>query len=176
MKTWCVLATGPSMSQEIADMVHGRCNVVVVSDAYKLEPWAAALASTDSKWWRANRQAMDFPGRKFTAAPSFVHLEGVEQFPAPTDTNSGLLGLMVAVHLGAKKVLLCGLDMHSPGDHFFGRHPAPLRHSEQRHLELHKKQFERYHPRGVQIVNCTHGSALTAYPMGNLEEQLAGLA
>ena len=171
-----VLATGPSMSQSVADSVRDRCRVVAVSDAYRLAPWADAMASTDGKWWKAHPEAMEFPGRKFTAAPDFIRLDGVERLPVDTATNSGLLGLMVAVKLGATRVLLCGLDMHSPGQHFFGRHPAPLRHSEQRHLELHKRQFRAYRPRGVEILNCTPGSALDAYPMSTLETELAVLA
>lgn len=173
---FAVLATGPSLTLSIADSVRDRCHVVAVSDAHRLAPWADALASTDGKWWKAHPEALEFAGRKFTAAPSFVQLDGVERMPVDTATNSGLLGLMVAVKLGATRVLLCGLDMHSPGQHFFGRHPSPLRHSEQRHLELHKRQFAQYKPRGVEIINCTPGSALQAYPMGNLETELAGLA
>lgn len=172
---FAVLATGPSLTQEVIQAVRGRCRVVAVSDAHRLAPWAEAMASTDGKWWKAHPEAMEFQGLKFTAAPDFIRLEGVERLQVDTATNSGLLGVMVAVKLGAKRVLLCGLDMHSPGQHFFGRHPAPLRHSEQRHLELHKRQFAAYRPRGVEIINCTPGSALTAYPMGILEEELAGL-
>ena len=170
---FAVLATGPSMSQAVADSVRDRCRVVAVSDAYRLAPWADAMASTDGKWWKAHPEAMEFRGRKFTAAPDFIRLDGVERLPVDTATNSGLLGLMVAVKLGATRVLLCGLDMHSPGQHFFGRHPAPLRHSEQRHLELHKRQFRAYRPRGVEILNCTPGSALDAYPMADLNACLA---
>jgi hypothetical protein len=173
---FAVLATGPSLTQAVVDSVRDRCKVVAVSDAYRIAPWAEALASTDSKWWKAHPEAFEFAGQKFTAAPSFVPLAGVERMPVDTATNSGLLGLMVAVKLGATRVLLCGLDMHSPGQHFFGRHPAPLRSSEQRHLDMHKKQFLHYRPRGVEIINCTPGSALTVYPMGDLEEELAGLA
>jgi len=169
---FAVLATGPSMSQAVADSVRDRCRVVAVSDSYRLAPWADALASTDGKWWKANLEALDFAGQKFTAAPSFIALEGVERLTVDTGTNSGLLGLMVAIKLGATRVLLCGLDLHSPGNHFFGKHPAPLRSSEQRHLELHKRQFRAYRPRGVEIINCTPGSALDVYPMGDLENEL----
>jgi hypothetical protein len=174
MSVWAVLATGPSMSQAVADQVRGRCHVVAVSDAYKLAPWADALASTDSKWWRAHEDALLFKGRKFTAAPSFVKLdESIERLAVDCSTNSALLGLMAAaVKLGAKRVLLCGVDMHSPGKHFFGEHKAPLRSSKQRHLDLHKRQFMNYHPKGVEIINCTPGSALEAYPKRPLEDCL----
>jgi hypothetical protein len=161
------------MSQAIADRVRGCC-AVAVSDSFKLAPWADALASTDGKWWKANPEALKFEGRKFTAAPSFVKLdESIERLAVDCSTNSGLLGLMVAVKLGAKRVLLCGVDMHSPGKHFFGEHKAPLRSSKQRHLDLHKQQFMNYRPKGVEIINCTPGSALTCYPVMDLSEVLS---
>lgn len=160
---FAVLATGPSMSQSIADSVHGM-SVIAVSDCYRLAPWADALASTDGKWWKAHPEAMEFKGRKFTAAPDFVPLEGVERMPVDTGNNSGLLGIMVAVKLGATRVHLHGFDMKSPGRHFFGEHPAPLRSTRPDRMEVFKRQFANYKPRGVEIINCTPGSALRCYP------------
>lgn len=163
------------MSKAVADSVRGRCRVVAVSDSFRLAPWADALASTDSKWWKANEAAFQFAGRRVSAAPDYIQLEGVERFPTETHTNSGLLGIKVAVHLGATRVMLCGVDLHSPGQHFFGRHPAPLRSSEARHMEIFKRQFAAYKPRGIDIVNCSPMSALTCYEMGDLETELARL-
>lgn len=169
---FAVLATGPSMSRTVSEAVRDRCAAVAVSDAYRLAPWAGALVSTDAAWWKANPDAFGFPGQKFTAAPEFTQLAGVERFKAETATNSGLLGVMVAVHLGATRVLLCGFDMHSPGDHFFGRHPEPLKSTTSLRMEAFHRQFDRYKPRGVEILNCTPGSALKTYPMADLESAL----
>lgn len=169
---FAVLATGPSMSQAVADSVRGKCKVVAVSDAYRLAPWADALASTDYAWWRAHPDALKFPGQKFGVIPSFRTLDGVESLPVETGTNSGLLGVMAAVRLGAARVLLCGFDMHSPGQHFFGRHPAPLSATPPGRMEVFKKQFSGYRPRGVEIINCTPGSALRCYRFGNLQQFL----
>lgn len=172
MTTWAVLATGPSMSQAVADSLRGRCEVVAVSDSYKLAPWADALVSSDRAWWDAHPEALEFEGSKFGCMPEFQALPEVARFAAQSGTNSGLLGLMVAASLGATKVLLCGMDMHSPGGHFFGNHPANLKSTTAQRMEVFKKQFARYQPKGVDIVNCTPGSALMAYRVGNLEEEL----
>jgi hypothetical protein len=162
---WAILATGPSMSQAVADSVRGRCSVVAVSDAYKLAPWADALVSSDLKWWRHHQP--DFPGAKYAA----VEVAGVKRFDwTSTDTNSGLLGIKVAVNLGATRVLLLGFDMG--GTHFFGKHPSPLRNTSDERFEVFKKQFADYRPRGVEIINCTPGSALKCYPMARLEDVL----
>lgn len=172
MTTWAVLATGPSMSQAVTDLVRGRCQVVSVSDAYRLAPWADVLVSCDKAWWDEHPDALDFKGAKYGCMPEFHAVSGVERFKAPSGSNSGLLGLMVAVSLGATKVLLCGVDMHSPGEHFFGKHPAPLKSTTEDRMQIFKRQFDRYHPKGVDIVNCTPGSALNCYPKGDLVECL----
>lgn len=174
MTTWAVLATGPSMSQAVADKVHGRCKVVVVSDAYRLEPWAAALASTDAAWWKANPEAMEFPGKKYGAFPSFRPVPGVERLDIGSETNSGLLGMHVAHRLGATTILMLGFDLK--GSHFFGPHPEPLKNTTAIRFEAIKRQFEHFRPRGVRIINCTPGSALRCYEMGDLDACLGEFA
>lgn len=143
--------------------------MIVVSDAWRLAPWADALASSDAAWWKANPDALEFPGEKYGAMPDFQKVEGVARFGTSSGTNSGLLGCMVSQSLGATKVLLCGFDMHS--SHFFGPHKV-LKNTTPARFEIFKRQFSQYKPAGVDIVNCTPNSALKAYRIGKLEEEL----
>jgi hypothetical protein len=168
MSTWAVLATGPSMSREVAEFVRGKCRVVAVSDAYRLAPWADALASTDEAWWRAHPDAISFAGSRFTGAPAHRAIRGVERLPGSlSGTNSGLLGCQVAYAMGATRILLCGFDMR--GDHFFGRHPAPLQNTTPARFAALRKQFAFWAPHGVEVINCTPSSALKIYPQMPLE-------
>jgi hypothetical protein len=172
---FAVLATGPSMSQSVADQVRGRCKVVAVSDAYKLAPWADALVSSDAAWWKANPAAVEFNGPKWSAAPDFRQVAGVERFPsADNGSNSGLLACQVAVSMGAKTILLCGFDMR--GSHFFGPHQSPLKNTQPARFEVFHRQFARFRPRGVTVLNCTPGSALKHFQMADLEDALAARA
>lgn len=171
MTVWCVLASGPSMSREIADSVRGRCKVVAVSNCYELAPWADVLVSADGAWWKANPRALEFQGLKYGLMPDFAPVKGVEKFDAPSGINSGLLGLLVAAKLGAKKILLAGFDMK--GSHYFGPHPAPLKNTSDVRFEAFKRQFVHYRPRKVEVINCTPGSGLKTFPMGDLETCLA---
>lgn len=168
MATWAVLATGPSMSQAVAYQVHGRCSVVAVSDAYRLAPWADTLASNDSAWWRAHPEALQFKGKKFCS----VAFEGTERlkpaWPFHTSCNSGLFGMRVAAELGASRILLMGFDMH--GSHFFGRHKKPLKNTTPERFQIFMRQFRQW--RGCEVINCTPGSALTQFPMMDLQEAL----
>lgn len=166
--TWVCLATGPSMSQAVADSVRGKCKVIAVSDAYKLAPWADVMVSSDLKWWKHHQPY--FSGPKYATVE--VPHSDIKRFDwTETATNSGLLAIKVAAHLGAKRILLLGYDMG--GSHFFGPHPAPLKNTKPERFEVFKKQFEGFKPRGVEIINCTPGSALKCYPMARLDEVLA---
>lgn len=157
------------MSQEVADSVRGKCKVIAVSDAYRLAPWADALVSSDRGWWRIHNP--EFQGLKFSGVP----VEGVTRVEGIVGgSNSGLIALKVAVSMGAKKILMLGYDM--AGSHFFGQHPEPLRNTKPIRYEVFKKQFSQYRPKGVEIINCTPGSALTCYPMAKLEDVLESLA
>lgn len=169
---FAVLATGPSMRLETARAVMGRCSVVAVSDAYRLAPWADAIVSTDFSWWRRHPKAQDCSGRKFSGMVDYQKVDGVERMVGENATNSGLLGVKVAIELGAKKVLLCGFDMHSPGSHFFGLHPKELRSTTRDRMEQFKKQFTEFRAPGVEIVNCTPGSHLKCFRLGDLACEL----
>lgn len=165
--TWAILASGPSMSQEVADRVRGL-KVIAVSNTYELAPWADVLVSNDRTWWTNNPKAKEFEGEKFCGlcieAP-----KDVTKFPgAMSGSNSGLLAMQVAVSKGAKTILLFGIDL--AGSHYFGDHPAPLRNPTQKRFEIFQKQFANYRPAGVQVFNCSPESELKAYAFKDIKE------
>lgn len=164
MTTFAVLATGPSMSQAVADSVRGKCGVIAVSDSWQLAPWADALVSADAGWWR--HKSPVFHGKRYTLGtyPDVEKLEGI-----PMGTNSGLLGIHVAVMMGATKVLLLGVDLH--GTHFFGPHTT-LRNTKPERTRVFHEQFAAYRPKGVTILNCNSASKLKCYPTARLEDEL----
>jgi hypothetical protein len=160
------------MSAAVAESVKGRCRVIAVSNAYTLAPFAEALVSHDGKWWRNNPDAFTFTGRRFCARAG---LSGTEYFfckemrsEYAIGCNSGLMGMLVARHLGASKIALLGFDMH--GDHFFGKHQPPLKNTSDERRKEHLNQFKRFS--GCDVVNCTPGSALKLFPSGRIEDLL----
>lgn len=160
-----VLATGESLSQKVVDSIRGKCKVVAVSDAYLLAPWADVLVSSDAAWWRETKP--EFDGPKYTLG---IHPDVEKVKDIPMGTNSGLLGIHIAVtRLGATKVLGLGFDMH--GTHFFGPHKK-LKNTPPHRREQFHSQFANYKPRGVQILNCTPNSKLKCYPTARLEDAL----
>jgi hypothetical protein len=163
-----VLATGPSMSQALADYVRNKCRVIAVSDAYKLAPWADALVSNDSAWWREHKDAMKFAGRKFCGT-SYQQLERLHADGNFTGgTNSGLQAMRAAQLMGATKILLLGFDMR--GTHYFGKHPAPLRNTTSNRFKVHLAQFRKW--KGCPVINCTPNSALKQFQQSTIEKEL----
>lgn len=171
MNTWAILATGPSMSQAVVDAVRGRVSgMIAVSDAYLLAPDADALVSADSMWWKAHPDAFKFRGRKFCTS-QFKGLEQVEvSYRYGVGCNSALQAMRVAEGVfKAERILLLGVDLH--GEHFFGRHPAPLINASQKKLVFLNHQFRKW--KGCKVINCTPGSKLTAFPIKPFEEAVA---
>lgn len=183
-----VLASGPSMSAEVAEVVRGAhaarvVRAIVVNDTFRLAPWADLLYAADHTWWSLRPEAMAFAGLKATigmhSALRWLRNTGVVGFdPDPsalrTGGNSGYQAIHLAVHAGARRVLLCGFDMH--GTHWHGPHEAPLRNTTDyvfgRWLQRFDTLAEELRERGVEVINCTHGSALTCFPRGWLEQEI----
>ena len=168
MTTFAVLATGPSMSQAIADSVR-HLRRIAVKDAYRLAPDADAVVATDRDWWR-RELPLKFAGRKFGVGPP----KGVEPVPfggpISSSTNSGLLALHVAIQVfSASRVELYGIDLSSArGAHYFGAHIGRKATTAAR-FEVFKRQFAQYAvPKGVTVVNCSPDSELKAFPFAEL--------
>lgn len=173
MSTWVILATGQSLNQETVDYVKDKATVVVVSDAYLLAPWADYLISSDNKWWMANPDAFKFKGQKYAR----YEKRKVKAFRANEGTvNSGLLAMYLALHKGARKIILLGFDMH--GTHFFGKHTKKwgnnpddvLVNTTPERFKVHLKEFEKF--TGCEVINCTPDSALKIFPFMNIRDIL----
>lgn len=158
--------------------------VVAVNDAFELAPAADVVYAADCAWWLHHAQrALKAPGIKVTASDStpfqavkVLRNTGVEGFdPDPsclrTGGNGGYQAIHLAIHAGAARILLLGFDMR--GSHFFGRHPAPLRNTDPGSFVTWAGRFGALNDRGAEIVNCTPGSALRAFPVADLEAEIA---
>jgi len=174
MTTFVVLATGQSLSHEQVSRVKDahderRCKAIAVSNAYLLAPWADAMVSNDINWWKQHPQALQFAGRKFCGG----ELKGTERLKPesmfPAGSNSGLQAMRVALMLGATRIVLLGMDMK--GTHYFGKHPPVLKNSTPADFHRMLRQFQRWKS-DVEVINCSHGSALTCFKTASLADVL----
>jgi hypothetical protein len=105
-QTVAVLASGPSMSQAVADAVHAAgIPAIVTNDTFRLAPWAQILYAADTEWWGHTAGAKDFAGLKVScqAVPGVLMLHnagnvGYSPDPACVHTygNSGAQAIQVA--------------------------------------------------------------------------------
>lgn len=186
----CILGGGPSLTVEQIAHVRGKARVVCVNDSYLLAPWADWLHGSDYKWWLWHRDkgALAFPGIRTTVTVTLpkawarlLKPSGNTGFdPDPSCVRTGASGVYQAihalVHAGVARVLLLGVDMQNAPDgrtHWHGGHPDGMTTDFE---TVMAPKFETLKPalaeRGVEVLNCSPGSALQAFPLARLEDAI----
>jgi len=189
-RTVAILASGPSMSQGVADAV-AHLPRIAINTTYRLAPDADILYACDPAWWQAHPEAASVrgiklalehvPGKRMPVPDGvlFMRNTGRRGFdPNPgclrTGDNSGAQALQVAVHAHAARVLLLGFDMK--GGNWHGRHPAGLAQSDpakcRKFVTAFRSLAVELARQPVEILNCTPGSALDCFPRARLDDVL----
>lgn len=197
-----VIAGGPSLTVSQIDACRGKLwngskvRLIAVNDAYKLAPDADVLYFCDDKWWGWHSKHLggwqglivrldgghgNFNDARIKVMKNYetkglsVLRDGLH-----TGRNSGYQALNLAVHLGAKLIVLLGFDMQAqmvngmPKMHWFGDHPGGTSSTVfSQMLPNFPTLIEPLKKAGVRVVNCTPGSALKCFPMTSIEEALA---
>lgn len=206
---FCV-ASGPSLTKEIADKLRG-CRVIVVNSSCTFVPWADVLFFTDNGWYEPRKSLVEnWPGLVVTlsrqakrelddpalgrlkprvlrikchgAPPYPPRWNGKPGFPPvghpepQQGRNSGNTAVALAIAMGAAKVPLVGYDCRvvNGREHCHDEYRGP------RDLSLYDNEFkgafdgwsEAAKAAGVEIVNCTPGSAIQEFPFADLDEVL----
>lgn len=164
------------MSKDLAELVRGQ-RVCAVGNVFELAPWADALVANDRGWWKRHPQAAQFAGRRFSANRNIDGVQRVDPNTFGTSSNSGVLALDVARNLGATQIVMLGFDMH--GTHFFGPYTNGCTNTQPKRRDVFQVQFRKWAERnkGLRVVNCTAGTHLKAFQLGNLKDYLnAGCA
>jgi hypothetical protein len=102
--------------------------------------------------------------------------EGIETDPSGlrTGRNSGYQALNLAIHFGAVRILLLAYDLKQIAGktHFFGDYPKLSNNPALYPILI--GHFEDAAPEiaalGVEVINCTEGSALKAFPVKQLRD------
>jgi hypothetical protein len=189
-ETVAVIATGPSLTREQCEIVRDKgWKILAVSNAYRMAPWCDVIYAGDLNWWKTyEREARETSPQAAlwtcsnTAAARFNlnfvqgnNSKGLGHAIIHTNGNSGSQAINLAYLWGAKKMRLLGFDM-KPGEdgakHFFGNHPPRLVQQ-----MLFAEWIKRLKPvaedlakRGVEVINCTPGSALPWFPMTDVRD------
>ncbi len=172
---------------------------IAVNTAYQLAPWADLLYAADGVWWRHHGGAPTFAGQRVTvdkgAAAEFGLCLATIGTPPQMDRpragrmlfdrfgvlgdggNSGFQAVNLAAQAGARRIILLGFDMTlAAGVHWHGRHPAGLNNPTAQNLARWRRHMDDAAPTlaalGIEVINASTSSALTAYPKMSLEDAL----
>lgn len=183
-ETVAIFASGPSMTQEIADAVRGTCRVIAINyQALDLAPWADVIYGSDQRWWaECWDQVSTLPGRKLGLANAY-YPQDVECLKRSTEAfdlrpdylsgggSSGYAAVNVAAKLGASVVHLYGYDMRKVAGRLRRReYPANL--NSQSRFKDWIPAFEKLAPllrqHGVRVINHTPLSALRCFEIADI--------
>jgi len=171
-------------------------NVIALNRAYEFVPRASALWWSDALFFRKHREALEAHaafskatgnlGYQKDELPGWVHeytFTGHSGFdPDPHcirhGNNSAFAGMHLAVHLGAKCIVLFGVDMrHGPDGktHFHGGHgTVHIEDTMTRHmLPLFASLAKPLAKRGVRVINASQDSALKVWPRCSIADGVA---
>lgn len=183
-----VVAGGPSVNVNDIRTIGmaraaDRCRVVAVNDAIYPCWFADHLHACDKRWWMEHSGVPGFSGAKTSLEPvPFADVEtlkntglsGYDEEPGciRNGANSGYQAVHLAAKLGAKKIILLGLDYTDDGArmHWFGHHKDGMdKHSntqEWRHLLFGLTKT--LNGMGIEILNAGMRSTLTWLPRTDL--------
>lgn len=183
------LASGPSLTVADVEAVRGHV-VIAINDVVKVAPWAHVLYSSDSLWWDRHKGMPTFQGLKYKVSASQFRLEkprwpgvvtlkntgekGVDFTPdcLRTGHNSGSAAINLAVHLGARRILLLGYDMgpYQGRHHYFDA--APVQHNSPYEMfrKYMKTMVQPLADAGIEVLNCTRRTNLEHFPIVSLED------
>jgi hypothetical protein len=184
-----ILGGGPSLADVDLAPLHSK-RVIGVNQAYKLGPWVDVCYFGDCGWYGQNLPAIrGYAGLKITSCSrcpeaGWRHVHRVRRTkPYGIETkrdavawnnNSGASAINVAVHLGAKRIVLLGFDMQMKGDR---KNWHQDYRGEQKNPALFEKHLRGF-PHiardaaalGVEILNATPESAVTQFPFVDIKD------
>lgn len=194
-RTAAVVASGPSASDAPLHLL-ADVPTICINESWRLLPTADAVYASDGGWWNERKGLPEFGGLKITqdagaAARYGLHHVALgprgratscrfyrEPGPIGWGRNSGFQAVNLAIQFGATRIVLIGFDMRSVEGrrHWHPDHEAPLRNPKGTRFDVWRKLLDDQGPLlrewGVEVLNASPASALTAYPKVSLEEAL----
>lgn len=188
-QTVFIIGGGPSVKDmDLHPLV--KCRTIGVNDAFKILPSVDVTWFTDCRWYQWNAEALKAYHGLIIGSPRctcdharVLQLRRLDASGIATDPelvkwnkNSGASAINLAFHFGAKRVVLIGFDMRVRDEqhNWHNNHP----HTPRKGIydELFLPQFTKIardaKQLGLEIVNATPNSALTVFPMVDLQEVL----
>lgn len=180
-----------------ARLARSDLRIIAINTTFRIAPFADILYACDGAWWRAHDKGLDdrcyidqarelfLPESLWTqdasAAREFEltlirsrqgNRLSLDPSVIAQGMNSAIQAIGIGYHAGARSFILVGVDCK--GRHWHKDHPSPLSNSLPH--EHWKKNFAEFAKslteNGVVVKNCSPGTALRAFPLADLTEEL----
>lgn len=190
-ETVVIVGAGPSLTQEQIDCCRGRARMICINRSHELAPWADWLHACDGRFWESYPDAYRFPGIKTTLEPSAAR-DGVRLFKGSGDLgfdsdsrhvrtggNSGYQAACIAMHAGAGRIILIGMDCRAVDkrNHWHRRHIGKANDPGDNNYASWRNNWRTLvaplRARKIEALNATPGSAIDCFPRSSLEEALS---
>jgi hypothetical protein len=185
-ETVICIASGPSASfvETLGALrgTDGRARCIAINESHRLAPWADVLYAADYFWWLKQNGLPGFAGLRVSQAeeaadafPGIRHID--QQRIAAAGDNSGAQALELAVQFGATRIILVGYDMTlTHGVHWHGLHRGGSQNPSKATIAGWRTALDRaaarYAAAGIEVLNASPISELTAYAKVRLEDVL----
>jgi len=189
-ETVVCIASGPSLTEADVNYVRGRAHVIAINNNWELAPWADVLHANDGRWWHWHKGVPSFKGLKYSLSHSARMWPDVNVLRRAHDAkgisfdpkalcnyglNSGYAAINLAVHLGAKRIILLGYDMQvgpNKEEHWHKDHRNRSRSEYPIFLRRFSAMTEPLEKAGIEVINCTRRTAIETFPLMSLEDAL----
>lgn len=202
-ETVAILASGPSITREQCEVVRSRgWYAIAINETWRLAPWAKMLYGCDWEWWKhrepepekyrgvrvvgnmpvASKNQPYLPPEMKHQADRLHHAPvraGINKLLWYGDllgagSNSAFQAVNLAVRCGAKRLVLLGVDCHSPNKHWHENHTftgAAIQKERVMTTWLRAWQLARddFNKRGIKCFNCSPKSAVDAFKKVSVE-------
>jgi hypothetical protein len=192
-----IVASGPSVKRQDLNCLRDRIHVFAIKGNIDLCPTAEVVYGCDAHWWLHRKGLPEFKGAKLAySVPLAPQFPGLHQIHIDRDTerlilnkpghvgsggNSGFQAFNLAVQFGATGILLIGFDMAAEGNspHWYGRNDWPgCANPDTHNYNRWRKAFDESRPTvealGIDVVNASPISAISAFRRAGLEDALRG--
>ncbi len=188
--TCYVIGGGPSigdLTEEDWGVIKKK-RTIATNNSYLLAPWAEALFFMDWKWFEQHENRLKrYHGLKITIAAQgrgkkgilfcergSRNLLGPYSWVINHGNNSGYCGINLAVHFGAKRIILVGFDMalRDKKHNYHDEHERMMKDNVYREefLPCFDSLPDGLKERGVEVLNATPESALKTFPFVSLRD------
>lgn len=186
----CV-GSGPSLDRSDIDACQAAgCRILTINTAYQLCRDADIVYAPDARFWGWYPDALRLPGLKYAFQIEAEGIEGVtvlqrtgydglEMHPRGLRSggHSGYAAINLAVHLGARRIILLGYDLSpsATGQHHFngGDHPDGSHlPSYDVHRDVYDTLVQPLKDLNITILNASRVSMIMAFTRVPLYEAL----